>query len=987
MIQFIHSNMRKQGQHTEITLYVSDHSMEFADELGNRKEKTGQYELEKSARNYVSKNFPNVKNATIKIVAGSMLIGTLTLGTLTPKAGAEEQVNQTQSNTNSNDSSATGSNDTQASNDTNETPTNSNTVTGDSQGDDTNGDTTFPVKDVVDFKDVSDEDEFYKYIKDLAAYGVIQGVQPDKYGTYDNITRAQAAKIIAKVAGIEVTDTNVDPGFRDVVKGGTDAEYGWAYPYVAALQNAGVIKGYEVNGENEFRPRDPVTREQMAKMLANAFALNGDELITEGEGANWSDPYIQLLIDAGITSYDSPDEFRKTEATKRGQLAKFVYETRASVGYVGLVETVTDSTITISGVDYPLTDNVKKILNPANEEFLQNADISVGYNDAGEINEVLWLSIIDIDDEGGLVNFDGQDATIKDVYVFATNVNIENLNVEGDLTIYAGETLEATNVNVGARTIYVGDEDETADEFPSDLVFADSKLGLLYLAKHNLNFTTKGTTTIHKMFVEGTNMSIEAPNITVEKFEIADNAELKVAPGLHVNKLVVPAGKAAADVITNYDDILSTVKQVGDTDNPSHTGVAKPVAFYSFIDEEIFAVAGESETLPVTATAYNVPADTKLLYKITLLQDGEPLTDQEIYYEGGDIPIKTDIDGVALFGPADGFTAESVNLADGATQNFTTTFLSGGNYELHVQLVDAVDKSLAIGAQGTQHIYVGEAGNVTFDFGPDFDLLKEGEATTFNLTATASDINETIPMQFKILLTDIEGTPLANQKFSYTTIEGNPSSFETNQEGEAIFGPQEGFTVGALNLQGGVTIPVTINMHESGRYVMDIGLVTKENPDIAVGEFTEKEFTVNAPGDMSKTTFSGFDTFVAGTQNEFAVNLKAENVTLDDVSYKAMLVDEDENPVTNYRVEYYDNDLQDWIDVVVIEDEMFFGPYAGIAPEDTNLASGEEVKFRASIDKPGTYNFKVAVVDTLDSDVLVDDWAITTFTVATAPTS
>ena len=82
------------------------------------------------------------------------------------------------------------------------------------------------------------------------------------FGFYDNITRADVAVILYRMAGEPQADA---PDFEDV-------DYGWYYGRaIEWARSTGVITGYrDADGAyRRFGPNDPVTREQLVVMLAN----------------------------------------------------------------------------------------------------------------------------------------------------------------------------------------------------------------------------------------------------------------------------------------------------------------------------------------------------------------------------------------------------------------------------------------------------------------------------------------------------------------------------------------------------------------------------------------------------------------------------------------------------------------------------------------------------------------------------------------------
>ena len=110
------------------------------------------------------------------------------------------------------------------------------------------------------FPDVPNSHWAKNVIKKGVDYGLIAGYNNGTFGPEDNITRAQAATILWRMAGMPEADPQ-SLTFEDV---DANAYYGtalaWAY-------GAGVVHGY--GGGLRFGPDDAITREQFATMVAN----------------------------------------------------------------------------------------------------------------------------------------------------------------------------------------------------------------------------------------------------------------------------------------------------------------------------------------------------------------------------------------------------------------------------------------------------------------------------------------------------------------------------------------------------------------------------------------------------------------------------------------------------------------------------------------------------------------------------------------------
>ena len=172
----------------------------------------------------------------------------------------------------------------------------------------------------VALTDVPETADYATAVNTLVALGVVNGYEDNTFKPDNNITRAEASKII--VAALNETAA------AEAMKGATkfsdiEAKHEWATGYI----NKGVSMGY-INGmeNNQFQPDGNVTFAQVVKMMLCAMGYE-DYAASLAEqygytGANWYIPYTQLAADAGVTEgvYAGPNE-----AVTRAQVAQLVY--------------------------------------------------------------------------------------------------------------------------------------------------------------------------------------------------------------------------------------------------------------------------------------------------------------------------------------------------------------------------------------------------------------------------------------------------------------------------------------------------------------------------------------------------------------------------------------------------------------------------------------------------------------------------------------
>ena len=139
-------------------------------------------------------------------------------------------------------------------------------------------------KDKLVFNDVKPGDWFFDVVFDAQANGWMNGYADGVlFGAHDQITRGQVACVLFNMAGADMNET--DGSFNEVFgwKSFDDVD-GKAYygEAIAWAKQAGVVNGY---GDGTFAPDAPVTREELACMLAN-YAKKVDQADVAVEDAD-----------------------------------------------------------------------------------------------------------------------------------------------------------------------------------------------------------------------------------------------------------------------------------------------------------------------------------------------------------------------------------------------------------------------------------------------------------------------------------------------------------------------------------------------------------------------------------------------------------------------------------------------------------------------------------------------------------------------------
>ena len=124
--------------------------------------------------------------------------------------------------------------------------------------------------------------------------------------------------------GINSNEIKLEEKFSDM-KG-----FDWATEAVSYLESRGIVNGV---GEGEYKPANPVTREQFIKMVVLLLGIFDEEAecdFVDCSETDWSYKYIASAKNAGITSGITEDLFGKEDNITREQAAVFIYRAISS---------------------------------------------------------------------------------------------------------------------------------------------------------------------------------------------------------------------------------------------------------------------------------------------------------------------------------------------------------------------------------------------------------------------------------------------------------------------------------------------------------------------------------------------------------------------------------------------------------------------------------------------------------------------------------
>ena len=160
------------------------------------------------------------------------------------------------------------------------------------------------------FTDVSDSDRYYEAVEILSALDIIEGYEDGSFRPDETITRAEAATIVDRLLGFNAVPTPYSgQTYTDV------PTTHWASGYIQIGTAQGFIAGH---GDGTFGPEDPVTFEQIVKMLVYAMGFGPMAEQVSVYPANVISIANQYDILEGVNG-------RNGEPAPRGMVAQIIY--------------------------------------------------------------------------------------------------------------------------------------------------------------------------------------------------------------------------------------------------------------------------------------------------------------------------------------------------------------------------------------------------------------------------------------------------------------------------------------------------------------------------------------------------------------------------------------------------------------------------------------------------------------------------------------
>ncbi|WP_311082964.1 Ig-like domain-containing protein [Paenibacillus polymyxa] len=393
-------------------------------------------------------------------------------------------------------------------------------------------------------------------IQEAVSQGLLSGDPQGTFRPAATLTRQELAVLL--VRALKLDPISSSSTFKDV------QSKQFAAPYIEAAQKAGFLSG---DGLGNFRPNDPITREELAAVFVRAVggvnAEGGSSILPKDQSSvsQWAAGSVDTALRLGLIDiHDS--KLNPRGEVKREDIAPFLLDIFKTQEQTATINNIDGDIVTIDNVPYLIEGKLKDLIGNSNKDALTGATLKFNSRNRN-VDGLQQLEIVQ-----------------KDV-VLNTNGLPESslLRVSGDGVQIKGDIKGIIELNDGVSNIQLNG---------------------------NVNHLTLNSG--NGIFIKGTG--------TIGELQVANaNAKVTLNPNFKVETIKLPKDASVSQVIQNYNEIQKQIGQIQLTDGTvqeSTTVTSSSVTFSS---------GGGSSTKSVTNHA---PSVTTGFTDITLSTADEP---------------------------------------------------------------------------------------------------------------------------------------------------------------------------------------------------------------------------------------------------------------------------------------------------------------------------------------------------------------------------
>lgn len=265
------------------------------------------------------------------------------------------------------------------------------------------------------FPDVDDNASYAEAVTILDSLGIMYGDDNGNFRPEDTITRAEVATVVVRALGLD----DAAAGAKGATQFNDVAADHWATGYINLATQKGIISGY---GDGTFGPEDPVTYEQVTKMIVAALGYTPKA----DNNGGYPTGYLVIASQEGIA---------KGAAGSNGEPAK-----RSTVA--------------------------RLVFNALDVNLMEQTGFKVGEPEYEVVDKTLLTDCLNVDKYDGIVTatYLTKGTNVEDKSITIKYSHVNNEKVSDTDTFVEGADVDAASLYGMAVVAYVQEDEATGDD-------------------------------------------------------------------------------------------------------------------------------------------------------------------------------------------------------------------------------------------------------------------------------------------------------------------------------------------------------------------------------------------------------------------------------------------------------------------------------------------------------------------------------------------
>ena len=152
------------------------------------------------------------------------------------------------------------------------------------------------------FVDVDPKEWYWEYVEEAASYSLVKGIGNDRFAPERNVTRAEFVQMVYNALQLPKPAPGGKP-FTDV---SSSASGDWYYDAIMSARNEGLLDKFAAQ-DSKFYPNRPITREEMAVILAAVARREG---FKDEDFTNARTHPDDIYMDSGMIKQDYKSDLK-----------------------------------------------------------------------------------------------------------------------------------------------------------------------------------------------------------------------------------------------------------------------------------------------------------------------------------------------------------------------------------------------------------------------------------------------------------------------------------------------------------------------------------------------------------------------------------------------------------------------------------------------------------------------------------------------------